>query len=402
MTRSRLGAAAAALILFAALAAGGERYAERVADRDVHAIAPEMFAEKTRGTLLQRAAFRAPDLLPLYGSSELLLPDPAHASALFRDYPSGFTVFPVGAPGSASLVWLQAVAAVGGDLRGQRVAISLSPRLFTGDMADPHAYAATFSPLHANELAFGTHLSFALRQEAARRMLAYPATLADDPLLAFALARLAGGSWSDRLLYDATLPLGVLRLQALRLQDASRTLAFLRAQPGLHPPARRPATLDWSDLQQRAERAARRRAAGNPFGFDEAFWADHAADVALQRGSYPADAMRRDLEHSAEWTDLDLLLRAIRELGGQPLLLSAPMNGRYYDHLGAPAATRRLYYRRLRDLARRHGAPAHEFADREGDPAFTVDPSLHLSSEGWLAYDRALDAFVHDRRADDI
>lgn len=402
MTRSRLGAAAAALVLFAALVAGGDRYAERVARRTVHAIAPEMFAEKTRGSLLQRAAFREQDLLPLYGSSELLVPDPAHASALFRDYPSGFTVFPVGAPGSASLVWLQALAAVGGDLRGRRVAISLSPRLFSGDMADPQAYAATFSPLHANALAFSTRLGFAVRQAAARRMLAYPETLADDPLLAFALARLAGGSWSDRLLYQATRPLGVLRLWALRLQDAVQTLRFLRAQPNLHPPARRPQELDWNGLQQRAADDARGRAAGTPFGFDAAFWTEHAADVTLQRGSYPADAMQRDLEHSAEWLDLDLLLRAIRELGGEPLLLSAPMKGPYYDHLGAPAATRGLYYRRLADLARRRGVPVRDFADREGDPYFTVDPALHLSSAGWLAYARALDAFFHRRPADDI
>lgn len=395
---ARLASAVLAVLLVGGAAAGTTWYAAAAARRDVHAVAPQLFPEKLRGATLQRAAFAAPDLLPLYGSSELTVPDPAHASAVFRDYPTGFTVFPVGAPGTASLSWLQALAAVGDGVRGRPVAFSISPRAFSRAMLDPPAYAASFSPLHANALAFSPRLSLALKQAAAHRMLAYPDTLTDDPLLAFALAQLADGSWTSWLLYYASWPLGQLHLAILRAQDAWQTLAFLRTQQGLHEPARRARDLDWTTLQAGA-RAAVRGNAGNPFGFAPAFWADHAADVAGQRGSFSDTALPREFAGSAEWTDLELLLRAVHELGGRPLLLSTPMKAVYYDHLGAPAASRAPYYERLRALAAAQAVPLYDFAAHEDDPLFTIDPQLHLSSTGWIAYDQALDDFFHQRTA---
>src|SRR5262245_12019547 len=190
MNSPRLVSAAAAGVLFAIALSVVSLYARRMETRWVHTLAPQVFAQKHRGVALQRAAFRQPDLLPIYGSSELNLRNPHHPSALFREYPTGFTVFPVGNFGSTSLGWLQALASVGSDLRGKKVVLSLLPGPFLSEGVDPHAYAANFSHLQASELVFSTQLSFALKQAAARRMLAYPATVANDPLLRFALERL--------------------------------------------------------------------------------------------------------------------------------------------------------------------------------------------------------------------
>ena len=116
----------------------------------------------------------------------------------------------------------------------------------------------------------------------------------------------------------------------------------------------------------------------------------------MQKGLYAADAGERAMRQSAEWTDFELLLRAIRELGGEPLILAIPMHDAYYDHLGMSAATRSLYGERLRALAAAHGATLVDFA---GSPArdFTVDPAPHLSGEGWLRYGQALEQFFHGR-----
>ena len=37
------------------------------------------------------------------------------------------------------------------------------------------------------------------------------------------------------------------------------------------------------------------------------------------------------------------------------------------------------------------------FRDHENDPAFLVDFLDHLSAEGWLYYNKALDDFFHER-----
>src|SRR4030095_3391140 len=89
--------------------------------------APELFPLKNQGLAFQRAAARAKDVLPIYGSSELVLPFPQRASKFFYTAPTGFQVSPIGNPGMAVLIIMQKVAALGSDLHGKKLAISLSP-----------------------------------------------------------------------------------------------------------------------------------------------------------------------------------------------------------------------------------------------------------------------------------
>ena len=401
MKSPRVLSAAAAGVLFTTILSFAALYARRMESQWVHTLAPQMFAQKHHGVALQRAAFGQPDLLPIYGSSELNLRNPYHPSALFREYPTGFTVFPVGNFGSTNLIWLQALASVGSELRGKKVVLSLLPGWFMIEAVDPHAYGANFSRVQASELVFSTQLSFAVKQAAAHRMLAYPATVANDPLLRFALERLADASLSGRILYYAALPLGKLHNLALRLQDDWETLVFLRAQVGSTSVQRQRRDVDWTSVQSRAEQDARRKSDGNPFGFENGFWAVHAPEIARQKGQYPPQVVLGNLERSAEWTDLDLLLRIVGELGGRPLILSMPMNGAYYDYVGIDLPTRRAYYDRLGDLAKAHGVPVLDFREHDADRSFVIDTGFHLSDSGWTYYDRVLDAFFHGQPPDD-
>jgi D-alanine transfer protein len=401
MKSPRLLSAAAAAVLFAVVLSVATLYASRMETHWVNTLAPQMFAQKDRGVALQRAAFRQPDLLPMYGSSELNLRNPYHPSALFREYPTGFTVFPIGNFGTTNLIWLQALASVGRDLRGRKVVLSLLPGWFMDDAVDPHAYAANYSALQASELAFSMQLSFGVKQAAAQRMLTYPATMANDPLLRFALRCLANTSLSSHILYYAALPLGKLHNVALRLQDHWETLIFLHAQVGMSSVQRQRRDVDWTSLLSRAEQDAQRKSGGNPFGFENAFWTDHAPEIARRKGLYSSQVVLGKLERSAEWTDFDVLLRIVKELGGNPLILSMPMNGAYYDYLGIDRDTRRAYYDRLRDVAKAHGVPVIDFRDHDSDRFFATDTGFHPSDAGWTYYDRVLDAFFHGRPPDD-
>ena len=145
---------------------------------------------------------------------------PFHATNLFHDQPTGFTVFPVGKSASTCLIILQKLAAVGPALKGRKVAVSLSPFwFFDGLTAPADGYAGNFSALHAGELAFNTRLSLQLRQDAARRMLQYPDTVANRPLLKFALENMADGSPLSLACYEAVLPLGIVHNAILRNLD---------------------------------------------------------------------------------------------------------------------------------------------------------------------------------------
>jgi D-alanine transfer protein len=117
---------------------------------------------------------------------------------------------------------------------------------------------------------------------------------------------------------------------------------------------------------------------------------------ALDLGPSYAGEMLSNLRHSTEWLDLELLLDALQQLGARPLLLSMPIAGAFYDRLGVTREERHdLYYERLRDLAGRHGVPLVDFEAEDEDTAFLSGVGSHLSPEGWLYYDDALDRFYH-------
>ncbi|MCL5025879.1 MAG: D-alanyl-lipoteichoic acid biosynthesis protein DltD [Chloroflexi bacterium] len=402
MRAHHLAPALLALTLFSASLVGGAAYARDLEGRYIHAIAPQTFSLKNQGTALQDEAFRQPDLLPIYGSSELNIADPYHGSELFRSYPTGFTIFPVGKAGTTDLIMLQDLAAIGSDLRGKKVAISLSPPWFFGAMVGQDAYAGNFSRLHASELAYSTEISFDVKQDAARRMLQYPKPLEADPLLKFMLERLADGSPLSRVCYYALLPLGKVQTLVLQLQDHWETFSYIQDQKGGRHPldpdvSHEAATLDWSALLQKAEREQLQHADNNPFGFDNQAWVNRLRpDVVKQKSSRNDTQFLKNLGQSAEWTDLDLLLRGLRDLDAQPLILSMPIQGKYYDYTGVSARARQAYYDKLRQVVEPYGVPVLDFADHDGDKYFLIDPGAHVSREGWIYYDQALDAFYHD------
>src|SRR5205807_3558925 len=110
--------------------------------------APDLFLLKNQGVAFQRAAAHAPNVLPIYGSSELLRPAaPERGNIFFRTAPTGFQLSPVGSGGANLLIMLQKVGALGSALRGKKLAISLSPGWFCTAKPGSQGYKGNFSPM---------------------------------------------------------------------------------------------------------------------------------------------------------------------------------------------------------------------------------------------------------------
>lgn len=406
LTAPHLGPAVVALLLVAIALTAGYRRARRVERGSIRGLATGLIPDVAQRRALQLEACRRRDLLLAYGSSELLIEDPYHATALFHDYPTGFTVLPVGQKAGCSVLHVQHLSALGRALRGKKVVISFTANTFFQQKLGQEAYAGNFSRLNANELAFSTDLSFAVKRAAARRMLEYPRTLRQDPLLAFALRQLDDGSRTGTALYCAAFPLGRLQVGLMRLQDHWDVVGFVKDRhpprdPRPGPAGPRPG-LEWSALAARGERLHRRRADNNPFGFDHDVWLQRFQDRTAEGFNPAKDAhMRQAIDAGQEWQDLAVLLEALRELRAEPLLVATPLKGCFFEHTCMSAATRRAYYAHFRALARDHGVPLVTFADHDQDRDFLYDAS-HLSSKGWVYYDYTLDAFFHGRQGRDL
>jgi D-alanine transfer protein len=375
--------------LLMAVLSGAEMVAVHLEHRTILATAPEQFPLKKQGLAFQRAAARAPNVLPLYGSSELVTPPISErASIFFSTAPTGFQVSPVGAGGANPLNMLQKIAALGWDLRAKRLAISLSPGwLLSSNRGWRKGYEGSFSPMAVSEMVFGTALDFHLKRDIASRMLDYPSTLESRPFLEFALKRLASGRWLDRVVFCALWPLGKVQTVILELQDHFAAFTYIRHK--IKPAAQsHPELLDWSELISTVS---------GPRSTDE----DEATKAAsLNEEKIPGhgDAkFQNDMNASHGWTDLELLLRTLARLHACPLLLSMPIAGDLYDRKGVSRSARENYYARLRAVVERYHFALVEFEGHDEDPAFLYRHQSHLTAKGWIYYNRALDDFFHGR-----
>ena len=357
--------------------------------RYIHALAPEFTDEKLQGAALQKVAFLQPDLLVMYGSSELVKEMPNNASQFFADYPTGFRVFPVGKPGTTSLAVLQKVAAVGREICNRKVAYSISPGWFFMEVFEPKWYEGNFSPMQALELAFSTDLSWELRRDVARRMLEYPKTIEDNWLLEFALQRLAGDTRTDRALFALIRPFGYLSQVIGRTQDHfEAALHILDEDEKLNPSSKRVRrVVNWNEVLKRAAQ------------FASASVVQAKRNEVAMRKTKPSRAkgFLQAIAHAKEWTDIELLMRTFHELGAKPLLLSMPIEDIRLEVYGLTPSARTTYLDRLNSLADKYEYPHVDFRDHQADPAFLFDFSDHLSAEGWLFYNKALDDFFHGR-----
>jgi hypothetical protein len=265
-------------------------------------------------------------------------------------------------------------------------------------MLGADAYAGNFSSLHAYSLAFGGNLGTDVTREAATRMLDYPQTLEQDPLLRFGIKCLASQSPVDRLLYYAALPMGQLQLAVLLLQDHFETMLATRGVSDDDAGLNHPAAVDWARLAVDADRSYRDRCTNNPFGVDSQRWLTRfAGETAQNQNSSTDQEFLQDLDGATGWwTDLDLLLRGLNDLGAQPLVLSMPIDGPWYDYCGVSAKARAHYYSRLRTACARYGVPVLDFSDHDSDRFFAIDMDGHLSPKGWVYFSAAMEAFFND------
>jgi D-alanine transfer protein len=386
--RPHLFASLLALVIASAAIAAGVIWCKRVEERHVHALTSDFSDPKLQGVAIQRAAFQQLDLLVLYGSSELIKQVPSMGAEFFQEYPTGFRVFPVGKEGTSALAIAQKLAAVGEDLRGKKVALSLSPSFFFEDQLNPEFYEGNFSALQAGEMIFTNELSWDLKRDAARRMLAYPDTLQEHWLLDATLRRLSRGTTWDHALYYAALPLGLLQNGVGRLQDHFQAALHIEELPVPEDaPPRKMRPLNWDENLRKADALARSLAAKSK----------GAPKLTRQPTGSRDEQFLSRLKQATEWTDFQLALRTLEELGAKPLLLSMPVHAGDLETVGVSRKAREAFPERLQQMADRYGAPLVYFQAHEEDPLFFADHLDHLSPRGWAYYNETLDDFFHGR-----
>ncbi len=418
--RHRVGifAAIIALGLTIAGAYATQAYAVSTAQHYLQAVAAQAISIKWEGLTFQRAAYASGTTLPIYGSSELYCcGDPAMPTQIFGAAPSGFRVFPVGRAGTGDLFFVQTFAALGGDLHGKKLVISDSPGWFFGPLGmGDEPYAGNFSPEIAEAFVFDSPISLETKRAGATRMLDHKGTPADQPLLRLATGDLADPTPAHLARYWTLYPAGRVFSLIHQVQDATDTLGYIRDHPALVPDlSKGPPNLPWAPQLAAMTAIAQQRATTNPFGFPDATYKNIEKDVKPALDAFCAGKNNHDgaafaypsswdknMLRSKEWTDLELELRVLRELGAQPFVYTLPMPGTYDDFTSLSYSARRSYYSEYAGVASAAGVPWLTFQEHDGDRFFLTDTGAHFSPRGWTFAGRAIDLYWHDASIEEI
>jgi poly-D-alanine transfer protein DltD len=289
-----------------------------------------------------------------------------------------------------------ALGSLGNVLRDRRLVISLSGTWLAGDQPQ---YAAVnfrwhYSSLQTGDLVFRSALPLALKRHFARRILTYKSAGDIDPLVATALSCLARECAFEPLL-PALAPLWMLESLPTRTRDVVHLAAELRHAT---PTVRRGSRPNWNELEARSDSVWRAHSTNNAFGIEDSIWMATRAKILARGGTMSDSTFIGGMQRSPDWEDLELLLATMKQLGARPLILSTPLKGAYWNHLGVSTSARDRMYRRFDSATAPFHFPARSFSERDSDVAFLSEPRSHLSAKGWLVYDRTIDAFYHDTR----
>jgi D-alanine transfer protein len=391
---------AAAIVSFFVLTLaliGFNDYAQSIEQEYVNALAPLNLSQTLNGITLQRAALYRPDLLLVYGSSEMTVENtPYQAEKFFATYPTGFTVFNVVNLGAGSLTMAEDLAALGPDLKGKKVVISITPAPFTFSALTEEYYAGNYSRLHAYGLIFSPYLSTGLKFAAAQRLLGHPKTLQNDPFFEFTLNHMVDTSIQNQALYVIMWPLGELQTEIMQLQDHAEALFYLRDH-SVDPDVKRiPQQIDWSKDFQDALAEQKLHTQSNPYGIEDWRWKlfQGKSEVPYPAGSGNA-AFLNFLKTSEEWPDFKVLLDVLHELGAKPLILSRPVNGGYWTAVGVSEDAQNAYYIKLHAIVDPYDMTLVDYRQYTNDIYFSMDSVAHTSRYGWVYVDQTLDQFFH-------
>ena len=89
------------------------------------------------------------------------------------------------------------------------------------------------------------------------------------------------------------------------------------------------------------------------------------------------------MRETDEYNDLRLFLDICEELDIEPMLVSVPVNGFYYDYTGLPQSERQQYYQNIREIASEYDVQLLDLSSQEYTPYFLHD-IMHLGWKGWV------------------
>ncbi|BAE82013.1 D-alanine transfer protein [Desulfitobacterium sp. LBE] len=378
---------------------GNEILVSKIADNYDPSFGYKLNIQKNQGLILQRVGLEKGGSIPVYGSSELSgSTDPFQPVNFFAGQYEGVYYNLIGRGYCQSLIHLINFGALGDSLKGEKIVFFLSPQWFSKTGITSDDFQKNFSQQQYLTFLNNEEISPQLKRLTAQRV---DSLLAQDESMDMRILSYLSANDAEQ----AQISLGALQ-PYYRLKEALlstkdhvqgyRTLVEESPLKGKDKSNMKPAIerstvkIDWEAEKKRAQEVGKARSDNNQFGIDNGYFNDYLKE---KLPNYKDSMHDQSYLESPEYGDLELLLSLCQELEIEPLFVSIPVNGLWYDYCGFPRQDRAQYYEKVKQLVTKAGYEFADFSDHEYDPYFLRD-TMHLGWKGWVEVNEAILAYA--------
>lgn len=356
----------------------------------------ELNIQKNQGLILQKAALEKGNSIQVYGSSELSgSEDPFHPARFFSGKYEGIQYNLIGRGYCQSLIHLINFGALGDTLKDEKVVFILSPQWFNKVGIASDDFKKNFSQ--------GQYLAF-LNNDRISRDLKISVAQRADTLLKQSDSKdmeiLSGLSAQDTMYANTMIgilkPYYELKEYLIAAKDGFQAYKILsKRNPGKrsekenglsNSQANGKTKIDWDSEKKLAQELGKAQSGNNEFGIENSYYDQYLKEKMGSLKGYMKD---QSYLESPEYGDLELLLRVCQEQGIEPLFISIPVNGLWYDYCEFPREDRAKYYEKIRKLISSYGFQLADFSGHEYDQYFLRD-TMHLGWKGWVEVNEAI------------
>ena len=398
MRRSFFCKALAALLLAAALFFAVRFVTEKTVPAYPEALGNTLDVEKITGTYLVKAAAELPDTLTVFGSSELKTFEiSTHPANFFAGKRCGFQVNLVGRGSCQSLVHAMAVGASGDSLKGKKIVLITAPQSYVEGGIAPDLFLANFSEQQMLTLLSDGDLTCETKQYLSSRVQSLIAQYNAENgtnLQTHTAAGLLSRAYASQNAAGKTLlaPYAALSGWLLDTKDMAVSARLIRAG-NFEAGEAKPGPIDWKAEEEQALVDAKAQSTNNDFSMLDSYYQTYVGHRLSQMEGRDADVC---YDASPEYDDLRCLFDICKAKNIEALFVHVPVNGKWSDYTGFSAERRQTYYENVRGLAAQYdNVTLLDLTAEENTPYFLCD-TMHLGWLGWLAVDRAMEAFWNE------
>ncbi|MBC1458163.1 D-alanyl-lipoteichoic acid biosynthesis protein DltD [Listeria newyorkensis] len=331
--------------------------------------------------------------VPIFGSSELSRVDQFHPNVFAEKYNRGYTPFLIGRPGTQSLSHYLDIKAMGNELKGKKVVFVLSPQWFQPAGVDDGHFGGNFSPLQAYKFAMSDEPPTAERRYAARRLLSYKVVKNDTTLAALLESIASPGPKTEVDMFTKTAAAAQVKILQRKDDLDSKFIQGSREEKVQKNLKLLPDALDYTKLDELATKTGESKVGANPFFIKDSYYKKKLEPTINQLKDSRTNL---SYDESPEYSDLQLVMDAFKEVGADVLFINPPVNGSWYDYIGASREKLQKYYDKSGKQVKEQGFHYYDMSSYSDTPYFLED-TIHLSWRGWVAIDKQMDQFMKDK-----